>query len=174
MNGFSINVFMFIIPGIIGNVLHMIIVKKNMFAYLAIPVSVRLFGENKTLRGFIFLPLAMGLVCISESFIIGPFSINHLKDLYVGMGLGFVYMLSELPNSFIKRQLGIPTGASSENYKILQLFADKTDSLIGASVFYFFMMQIQAWETVLLFTISLILHFSISYLLVLMNLKKSI
>jgi hypothetical protein len=88
--------------------------------------------------------------------------------------LGFVYMLSELPNSFIKRRLGIPTGASSENYEILQLFADKTDSLIGASVFYFFLMKIQAWETVLLFTISLILHFSISYLLVLMNLKKSI
>ncbi len=174
MTGFSISVFMFIIPGIVGNVMHMVIVKKNMFPNLAIPVSIRLFGENKTIRGFIFLPLAMGFVCIAESFIVGPFCIDHIKDLYVGMGLGFVYMLSELPNSFIKRRLGIPTGASSENYKILQLIADKTDSLIGATVFYFFMMEIQFRETVLLFTISLILHFSISWLLVLMNLKKSI
>jgi hypothetical protein len=174
MARFSIHIFMFIIPGIVGNVMHMIIVKKNMFAFIAKPISDKWFGKNKTYRGFIFLPLAMGLVCITESILYGPFSTGYLRDLYIGMGLGFIYMLSELPNSFIKRRLGITTGSTSSDHRIVQLIADKTDSLIGATVFYFFMMKIQAWETLLLFTISLILHFSISWLLVLMNLKKSI
>ena len=154
MEGFSTHVYLFIIPGIIGNVLHMFVVKKNLFPGIAKPLSAKLFGKNKTFRGFLFLPLAMGLVCI--------------------LGLGFVYMLSELPNSFVKRQLGIATGESSANYKFLQLFTDKTDSLIGACIFYFFMMKMEVWEIILLFLISLLLHFSISWLLVLLNLKKSI
>jgi len=174
MEGFSTHVYLFIIPGIIGNVLHMFVVKKNLFPGIAKPLSAKLFGKNKTFRGFLFLPLAMGLVCILESIFFGPFSKNHLTDLFIGLGLGFVYMLSELPNSFVKRQLGIATGESSANYKFLQLFTDKTDSLIGACVFYFFMMKMQVWEIILLFLISLLLHFSISWLLVLLNLKKSI
>jgi hypothetical protein len=174
MAGFSTHLFLFIIPGIIGNVLHMVVVKKNILPFLAKPLSVKLFGQNKTFRGFLFLPLAMGLVCITESMIAGPFSISHLKDFLIGMGLGLVYMLSELPNSYIKRRLGIANGASSANHKVLQLIIDKTDSLLGASVFYFYAMNLHFPEIVLLFLISLILHFSISWTLVLLNLKKAI
>jgi len=174
MAGFSTHVYLFIIPGVIGNVLHMLVVKKNLMPALAKPIWVNWFGMNKTYRGFLFLPLAMGIICLVESYFIGPFSGSYSKDLFIGMGLGFVYMLSELPNSFIKRRLGIANGESSARYKYFQLFTDKTDSLIGACLFYFLIMRIQAWEIILLFIISLALHFSVSWILVILNLKKSI
>jgi hypothetical protein len=97
-----------------------------------------------------------------------------MRDLGIGLGLGFIYMLSELPNSFVKRRLGIATGSTSSDHRIFQLIADKTDSLIGASVFYFFMMRMQVLEILILFIVSFLLHFSISWLLVLINLKKTI
>lgn len=174
MEGFSTHIYLFIVPGIIGNVSHMLVVKKNLFPGLAHPLSTRLFGKNKTFRGFVFLPLAMGLVCSVESVFFGPFSQNHFTDVLIGFGLGFVYMLSELPNSLVKRRLGIATGESSADYKYLQIFTDKTDSLIGACIFYFFMVEMQVWEIILLFIMALLLHIGISLLLVLLNLKKSI
>jgi hypothetical protein len=174
MNQFSVHIYLFIIPAIIGNVAHMIVVKKDLFPFLAKPISLETFGENKTYRGFVFLPIAIGTVCLLESIVIGPFSKNYLSDLFVGFGLGLAYMLAELPNSYIKRKKGIAPGQSAPNNRIFQLIIDKTDSLIGACIFYFFAMQTGFQTIAILFTVSFLLHISISYLLVIMKLKKSI
>lgn len=174
MNEFNIHIYLFIIPGIIGNVAHMFIVKKNLLPFLAKPISVELFGKNKTFRGFVFLPLAIGLVCFLESLFFGPFSYDLLSDFLIGLGLGLAYMLAELPNSFWKRRKGIAPGESSGDNRILQLIIDKSDSLIGACIFYFFAMNTGISVILLLFIISFFLHISISYLLVVMKLKKSI
>lgn len=174
MKEFSTAVFMFIVPGIVANVTHMIIVKKDLFPFLAIPLSEKWLGKNKTLRGFLYLPLAMGIVCLTDSMIAGPFSASHFSDLYIGMGLGLAYMLSELPNSFVKRRVGILSGESSGKFRILQLIIDKADSLTGACIFYYLLMKTEVWQAFALFLFSLLLHISISYLLVLSKLKKSI
>ncbi len=165
---------MFIVPGIIGNVAHMFVVKKDLLQFLAKPISVALFGKNKTFRGFVFLPLAIGAVCFLDSFLFGPFSKNYLSDFFIGAGLGLAYMLAELPNSYFKRRQGIAAGESAPNYKILQLVIDKADSLLGACIFYFFAMNTGFEVIALLFIISFLLHISISYLLVIINIKKSI
>ena len=174
MGGFKIHIYMFIIPGIIGNVLHMIVVNKNLLSFLAKPISVEMFGTNKTFRGFVFLPLAIGTVCLLESFFIGPFSTYYLSDFLIGLSLGLAYMLAELPNSFLKRRLGIAPGESAPNFRFFQLFIDKTDSLTGACIFYYFAMKTSFSVILLLFIISFLLHISISYILVLTKLKKSI
>lgn len=174
MNCFRVHIFLFIIPGIIGNVAHMIVVKKNLLPSLARPVSVELFGKNKTLRGFVFLPLAIGIVCLLESFLFGPFGIGYLRDFWIGIGLGLAYMLAELPNSYFKRRQGIAPGESAGNNRIFQILMDKSDSLIGACIFYYFAMNTGFGAILLLFIISFLLHVSISYLLVVMKLKKSI
>lgn len=174
MNEFKVHIYLFIIPGIIGNVAHMIVVKKNLFSLLAKPVSVELFGKNKTLRGFVFLPFAIGTVCLLESLCWGPFSKHSLNDFLIGLGLGLAYMLAELPNSFLKRRLGIAPGQSAGNNSVFQLVIDKSDSLIGACIFYYFAMNTGVAAILLLFIISFLLHVSISYLLVIMKLKKSI
>ena len=174
MNEFRVHIFLFIIPGIIGNVAHMIVVKKNLFSFLAKPISVELFGKNKTFRGFVFLPIAIGTVCLLESFFWGPFSSDYLSDFSIGVGLGLAYMLAELPNSYFKRSKGIAPGQSASDNKLFQLVIDKSDSLLGACLFYFFAMNTGISAIVILFVVSFLLHISISYLLVVMNLKKSI
>ena len=83
-------------------------------------------------------------------------------------------MLAELPNSYLKRKRGIAAGESAHDFKILQLIIDKADSLIGACVFYFFAMETGFNHIVILFVVTFLLHISISYLLVVMKLKKSI
>jgi len=165
---------MFIISGIIGNVAHMFVVKKDMLPFLAKPISVAVFGKNKTFRGFVFLPLAIGTVCLLESLFFGPFSTNYLSDFLIGVGLGLAYMLAELPNSYFKRKRGIAPGEWAGKNRIYQVVIDKSDSLIGACIFYYFAMNTGINTILLLFVISFLLHISISYLLVIMKLKKSI
>ena len=165
---------MFIVPGIIGNVAHMFVVKKDLLPFLAKPISIALYGKNKTFRGFVFLPLAIGMVCLLDSLFFGPFSTDYLSDFLIGLGLGLAYMSAELPNSYLKRKRGIAAGESAPDFKILQLVIDKADSLLGACIFYFFAMNTGFEVIATLFIISFLLHISISYLLVIMNLKKSI
>ena len=174
MNEFKVHIYMFIIPGIIGNVAHMFVVKKNLLPFLAKPISSEMFGNNKTFRGFVFLPIAIGAVCLLESAFLGPFSKNYLNDFLIGVGLGLAYMIAELPNSFLKRRQGIAPGESAGNSRFFQLVIDKADSLIGACIFYFFAMKTGFRDIAILFTVSFFLHVSISYLLVIMKLKKSI
>lgn len=174
MTEFKVHIYLFIIPGIIGNVAHMLVVKKDLFSFFAKPISPDLFGKNKTLRGFVFLPLAIGTVCLLESLLLGPFSNDLLNDFLIGFGLGLAYMLAELPNSYLKRRQGIAPGESAGNNRIFQLVIDKSDSLIGACIFYYFAMNTGFSAILLLFISSFLLHISISFLLVLTKLKKSI
>jgi hypothetical protein len=174
MNEFKLHIYLFIIPGIIGNVAHMFVVKKDLLRFLATPISSKLFGKNKTYRGFVFLPLAMGTICVIESLLTGPFSRDSLIDFMIGTGLGLSYMLAELPNSFLKRRRGIAPGESSGNKKMLQLIIDKSDSLLGACIFYYFAVGPDMNALLLLFAICFLLHVSISYLLFIIHLKKSI
>jgi hypothetical protein len=98
--------------------------------------------------------------------------VSLANDAFVGFGLGLAYILAELPNSYIKRRLGIANGAHSKKYKYLQYFTDKADSLIGVLVFYFLATTV-SFETILvLFCIGIVLHISISQLLVYTKIKK--
>lgn len=172
MSSFYFHFYLFFIPLIIGNVLHMIIVKCNWFKGLAFPISKRMFGNNKTYRGIIALPILTGFVALLSSFWFGTFETSLAYDAFVGFGLGLAYILAELPNSYIKRKLGIANGEQSKKHKYLQYFTDKADSLIGVLVFYFFAVSISFEAILYLFIIGITLHISISQLLVFIKIKK--
>jgi hypothetical protein len=174
MNGINQHIWMFIIPGMLANVSHMLVVKRNLFAMLSIPVSEPIFGRNKTWRGFLYLPVAMGSLCTVSSLFRGPFLASHAADLLAGLGMGLAYMIAELPNSFFKRRMGIGSGESSGSHPLLQLIIDKSDSLVGACLFYGLVTGTGLLEMLLLFSVCLVLHAFISWLLVLAKLKKSI
>ena len=131
MNDLYIHIYLFFLPLILGNVLHMIIVNRNWFNGLAFPISKKLLGNSKTYRGIIVLPILTGLLALISSFWFGPFEMSLAYDAFVGFGLGLAYILAELPNSFVKRRLGLANGEQSKKYKYLQIFTDKSDSLIG-------------------------------------------
>lgn len=172
MNNLYNHIYLFFIPLIIGNVSHMVIVKQNWFQDLAYPISKILFGYNKTYRGVIVLPIITGLIAMLSSLLFGPFELSIGYDIYVGLGLGLAYVLAELPNSYIKRRLGIANGEQSNKYKYLQYFTDKADSLIGVLGFYFLVTEVSFTTVVLMFILSMILHVGISQLLVLIRIKR--
>ena len=172
MGDFYTHIYLFYLPLILGNILHMIIVKRNWFIGLAFPISKRMFGDNKTYRGIIALPILTGLLALLISYWVGPFKKSLTYDAFVGFGLGLAYILAELPNSYIKRRMGIVNGEQSKKYKYLQYFTDKADSLLGVLVFYFFTIDV-SFETILvLFCIGIVLHLSLSQLLVLLKIKR--
>lgn len=173
MNNLDVHILIFFIPLIIANVLHMVVVKKDYFEGIAIPLSTKLFGKSKTIRGFIILPLLTAFLSMLNNTIFGPFGVSAFYAFFIGAGLGMAYMLFELPNSYFKRRLGIATGEKSQKYRLLQFVVDKMDSLIGVFLFYYFFMTISLPDLLVLFAAAFLIHITISYLLVLLNIKKS-
>jgi len=172
MDKLLIHIFLFFLPLILGNVFHMVIVKCKALNGLAIPISDKWFGKNKTYRGFLVLPILTGCFALILSAFFGPFQSSFGYDFFVGFGLGLAYVLAELPNSYIKRKLGIANGHQSQKYKYLQYFTDKADSIIGVLIFYFLAVEVSFTSIFILFCISMCLHIGMSQLLVLLNIKK--
>ncbi len=99
----------------------------------------RLFGDNKTLRGIVVMVPAVATAFVALAALAGgeradvlwPLSLGEYAALGTWAGVGF--MLGELPNSFVKRQLDIAPGhaASSPPGFILQFVVDRVDSALG-------------------------------------------
>lgn len=158
---------------VLANTLHMVVVKRDWFSILCIPLSLEYFGKSKTLRGFILLPVFSGSLVLIFSLLLGTFSGSILNDVLIGIGLGIIYLLSELPNSFVKRKLGIANGEHSKKYKTLQILMDKADSLIGMLIFYYLVMPYKGTEILLLFFLALGISLSVSFVLYSAKIKKS-
>jgi hypothetical protein len=173
MGNLYTHIMLFFIPLICGNICHMFVVKNNWLSKLNTPISIFLFGLNKTYRGAVVLPLITGVIALIDSILFGPFETTSLYDFFVGLGLGMAYILSELPNSFIKRRLGIGNGQQSKKYSFVQVIADKADSLIGVLLFYYCVITISFNAILLLFLVSIIIHIGLSHFLVLIKIKKA-
>jgi len=118
---------------------------------LAIPLDLgrtyrgrRIFGDNKTLRGFVVMVPAAG----ASFLLLGSLAARH-PDLslrlwplgpssyaLLGLWAGLGFMLGELPNSFLKRQLGIPPAGAPERTPLKPIFflVDRLDSIVGMLV----------------------------------------
>lgn len=105
----------------------------------------RIFGDNKTFRGLILMPLAAGasfwlLGTFRDSLPawlqLGLWTFDPAWYARMGMVCGLAFMLGELPNSFIKRQLGIGPGAQAVGRITGTLFflIDRLDSIAGVIV----------------------------------------
>ena len=183
-----------LIPLIVSNVLHMVLVKKNGLTSLCIPLNSTLFGPNKTLRGFLFVPFVNGILhlvvnwpggwllsglspeyYLQQEINIGDINSLNLLLMQVSIGAvyGLFYMLFELPNSWIKRRMGIASGESSTRFRWFFTLLDKTDSAIGVSLFFGFLNDFNIEMMLQFFICASSLHFGISGLLVLSKIKKS-
>ena len=183
-----------LIPLIVSNVLHMVLVKKNGLTSLCIPLNSTLFGPNKTLRGFLFVPFVNGILYLvvnwpggwllsglspeyylQQEINIGDINFLNLLLMQASIGAvyGLFYMLFELPNSWIKRRMGIASGESSTRFRWFFTLLDKTDSAIGVSLFFGFLNDFNIEMMLQFFLCASSLHFGISGLLVLSKIKKS-
>lgn len=132
------------VPIVFGGVMHMVAVKKAWLPGLVRPISQACFGANKTWRGMLLVPILSGvgallllpLMWLSPQWL--PATLQGGENLMLaGVAGGLGYVLAELPNSFIKRRLGVAPGATPQRYRSLYILADQLDSGIGAGIAYF-------------------------------------
>lgn len=102
----------------------------------------RLFGDNKRVCGFMVLPpaaamtfLLLGVLRESLPGALGEGLWPLSAWEYAGLGFlcGLAFMLAELPNSFLKRQLGVAPGQAPEQawLRVPILLLDRFDSVLG-------------------------------------------
>ena len=169
-----------LLPLLLSNVAHMVLVKKEGLSRWSIPISTKWFGPNKTYRGLLFVPLANALLftllqLVGRSWWEWPSPTANtpaLELLSIGALYGMAYVLFELPNSWLKRRLGIAAGQSSRKFAAFFLLLDKSDSALGVSLAFVLLNSesIGFWP---FFFTAVLLHASISALLVLLKIKKS-
>lgn len=101
----------------------------------------RIFGDNKTLRGFVvMLPAvtlcfaAVGLGASRGVFGGGVWPLTTAEWALLGLAAALGYTLGELPNSFVKRRLGIPPGEHPAHPigRRVVFVVDQLDSIVAA------------------------------------------
>ena len=147
-----IKMYITLMPTIIAGILNMFWCKLKIFKVLKKPIDCnvdffdgkRLFGDNKTWKGFIgyiilniFMAIFWGIICKIFNFEkMNFFYLNNdnnvLLNIYIGSLLGLAYSVFELPNSFIKRRIGILPGKTNSGLtKFFFVILDQADSIIG-------------------------------------------
>lgn len=99
----------------------------------------RIFGANKTMRGFVVMVPAAGAAFALLAAATGPparvglWPLSPVGYALLGAWAGFGFMVGELPNSFVKRQLDVAPGHGSPNRlsNAVQFSVDRLDSGLG-------------------------------------------
>ena len=145
----------------------------------------RLFGDNKTVRGFVvmipaaaaafvglFSVLSLALPSLADAL----WPLTRLGYLSLGAWAGFGFMAGELPNSFVKRQLDVAPGKPPKHRTgaIVSFVVDRLDSILGMLA----AISLAAptpWKTwLLVLVIGPGIHFAFSVLLYRLGVKERV
>lgn len=117
----------FLLPAAVATLIAQMLGHWKLFEFLNIPVDFgktlggkRIFGDHKTIRGFIFGTVSGGLIAVLQYFV-APYTqafinpeifgyVTLLSSFVLGLLLGFGAMLGDMAKSFFKRQLNIASG----------------------------------------------------------------
>ena len=145
----------------------------------------RVLGDNKTWIGFFSMIFFCTIFQVVFGFFCNRTNLNAHCDLYsihentVGLNLlfgslmGVIYMLSELPNSFIKRRAGIPDGRTVPGWRGLFFFIfDQIDSLIGVMLLLYLVSDITLNKYLLYVLLGGLTHLIINLLLYWLKVRK--
>jgi hypothetical protein len=177
-------------PVLLGLTAHGICIKFGWLRFLFRPVDggfefrgKRVFGANKTWRGVFAMALgtALGFALQAlwlhnyESMLwLELFDYSLPKALVVGVLVGIAVSLSELPNSFIKRQVGIAPGTTSGGaLKVFFYILDQVDFLVGAWIVLSFVIEISWLRVFYSFLFLFVAHQVISFLGYLLAMRET-
>ncbi|MFK7786762.1 MAG: CDP-archaeol synthase [Crocinitomicaceae bacterium] len=172
-------------PVILAAIFHMVVVRYDWASAATYPLdhkmtfrSRRIFGDNKTYRGVLVMIIASIALTYLYVFFVYNFSgvaaLNLLdfemySPLFYGVIYGLGYVIGELPNSFVKRQLGITDGKSTS---FIQRLVDQLDSVVVILLLLIAFSNFtwnHFWSGIIFYGL---LHLTINYLLYLLNLRK--
>jgi CDP-2,3-bis-(O-geranylgeranyl)-sn-glycerol synthase len=124
------------LPAFVANGMPVVARKLPGIARWTTPINIKLFGANKTYRGFA-VGVASAVICALIQFSLrNVWFFKELNELHTSLGqsalvgllLGFGALFGDLVKSFVKRRIGIAPGHA---WPIL----DGIDYVLGAIVF---------------------------------------
>lgn len=148
----AVNIFVTLAPAIFAGILNMIWVRLSLGRRLSVPMDQglrlpdgrRLFGDNKTWKGFFGMIVLGALSGLGWGLFLKGRPLESFDLFYLiypnswgwsavsGALLGLAYAVAELPNSFVKRRLDITPGKSPRGlWRPLFVLLDQADSVIG-------------------------------------------
>lgn len=167
------------LPVTVGGILHMVIVTKDWWPALKVPLHRWAFGANKTWRGFVIMPLVtVPGVWLAQALeaVYGQALPVHLADyngVLLGLALGLAYVVAELPNSFLKRRLGVPPGGTPDRFAGVTIALDQFDSALACTLLYWWLLQLPLAYVLVQVLIYPLIALGIKQLLFLSGFKKS-
>jgi CDP-2,3-bis-(O-geranylgeranyl)-sn-glycerol synthase len=145
----------------------------------------RLFGDNKTVAGFVVIVPAAGIAFallggMREILPVWPeaglWALGLAELFALGAWAGLWFMAGELPNSFIKRQLGIAPGTVPAQgvWRLIVLLLDRIDSIFALMLALSMVVPISALTWFFVFTLGPVVHLGFSAMLYMVGVKARI
>lgn len=192
--GVGINKIITVMPIIFAGILNMIFTKTKFYNKHKRPIdnkrsinNKRILGDNKTWIGFGSMVIISGLTHVIWGYILRLLNLESKSDYYVkhdnritynlivGLSNGFIYMVSELPNSFIKRRLDIDSGKRANGIKgVLFYIIDQIDSIVGIAYLIKKLSKINVRETLKYIGIGGFVHAIINLILFKIKVRENI
>jgi CDP-2,3-bis-(O-geranylgeranyl)-sn-glycerol synthase len=137
-------------PILLAGIAHVAVIALDIAPALARPIDGGrrwrgrpLLGGNKTCRGFIVMPAATAITIAAQQVLatrsprlaaLAPLRRRAPPGWVVGAICGAAYVVAELPNSFVKRRVGIAPGTSARRARVVQYIVDQLDSVVGCAL----------------------------------------
>ena len=174
MREFYVIAYLFF-PLLVGLALHGFCIKYDALAFLCRPIDrgrkfrgKRIFGDNKTYRGVVVVSLgtvigfglqSLLLHRIASVRTVELFDYTFFKSVALGGAVGIAAMLSELPNSFIKRRFEIVPGRAAKGWKGVVFYVyDQIDFLLGSWLVLAIVVPVTAWRVLFSAGLLLVAH----------------
>ena len=147
----------------------------------------RIFGDSKSVLGFWLMTLLGGFTELFWGLLLQGLGQNTRSLLYlyfentpafnflIGMLFGFLYMLFELPNSFIKRRLSVSAseqGDRRRGLKLIFFILDQIDSMLGIMLCLGILVHLTPAQTLLAIFLGGFTHVLVNCLLILFRVRK--
>ncbi|HXK25360.1 MAG TPA: CDP-archaeol synthase [Myxococcota bacterium] len=132
-----------LLPLVAGALVHGLCMKYGWLAWLARPIDAGarwrgrpIFGPSKTLRGPVCVAAGTAAGFALEQTLLArldpPLAPTESLSWWLGAAAGAAAELSELPNSFVKRRLGVSPGATARGALAVVFYVwDQLDLLLG-------------------------------------------
>ncbi len=143
----------------------------------------RLFGGNKTFRGLACAMIGSALAVVLQAVVLHDFpwfvsleyfDYSAIHPFRFGLLLGLAATLSELPNSFVKRQLGIAEGRLGTQHRFVFFFLDQADFLAGTWLVLATVMEVTAWRVLGSIAVALVAHPLITLIGYVLQMRKTL
>ena len=190
-----LSLYITMFPVILAGVFNMLFLKIPFLKSYCRPIDggknwtdgKRIFGDSKSVLGFWLMTLFGGFMELFWGLLLQGLGETKRSLLYlyfenapgfnflIGMLFGFLYMLFELPNSFIKRRLSVSAseqGDRRRGLKLIFFILDQIDSMLGIMLCLGILVHLTPVQTLLAIFLGGFTHVLVNCLLILFRVRK--